>query len=191
MNQVNQWKNGLAVSGKIGVPFIFSGGIIWLGITIIFLLPLDLYTKNILMLSITGFMFPLSILVSRVFKSEWKNKNNPFASLGFIFNIAQLMYFPIVFWAIANSPSFVITSFAVITGAHFFPYGWLYNSKSYYFVAPIIAISTTLIGVFVQVEQLWLVPLAMVVFLFSLALLLFLEHQQRMKNHHNTKVLTT
>lgn len=73
MNQVNQWKNELAVNGKSGVPFIFSGGIIWLGITIIFLFPLDLYMKNIFMLGITGLMFPLSILISRVFKAEWKN----------------------------------------------------------------------------------------------------------------------
>lgn len=37
-------------------------------------------------------------------------------------------------------------AFAIITGAHFFPYAWFYNTRSYAILAGIISLGAALIG---------------------------------------------
>jgi hypothetical protein len=74
-----------------------SAVIIWSIITILFILPIELNQKNIFMLFATGLMFPLSVGISTLIKADWKSKDNPLGDLGLYLNLAQLIYFPILF----------------------------------------------------------------------------------------------
>lgn len=71
------------------------------------------------MLISSGIIFPLSIGMSTLIKSDWQLENNPIGNLGLIFNFAQLIYFPILFFGMVTSPENAILFFAIITGAHF------------------------------------------------------------------------
>ena len=133
-------RNELSVRGKNGVGFLLSATVVWSIITIIFLQSIEIHQKNIYMLYSTGLMFPLSVGMSTLIKADWKLKNNPLGNLGLFLNLAQIIYFPILIWGIIKSPNDAIMFFAIITGAHFFPYGWFYNAKAYYVMAPMISV---------------------------------------------------
>ena len=111
----------VSIKGKNGLGFLTSGAIIWLIITIIFFLPINIYEKSIYMLFPTGLMFPLSIVISYIIKADWKLEGNALGPLGLYLNIAQLIYFPILIWAIGKNPEEAVIFFAIITVAHFFP----------------------------------------------------------------------
>ncbi|WP_298785556.1 DUF7010 family protein [uncultured Marinococcus sp.] len=117
--EIHAWRRELSVKGKNGIAFLMAAVLIWVLITGVFLLSLDLYTQNILMLCSSGLMLPLAILFSRLLRVEWKFDDNPLGSLGLSLNLTQLAYFPLLLWAIAASPVDAVLFFAVITGAHF------------------------------------------------------------------------
>ncbi|WP_077310102.1 DUF7010 family protein [Terribacillus halophilus] len=177
--EITRIRNELSVKSKNGIGFLLSAVVIWSIITILFMLPLELNQKNIFMLFATGLMFPLSVGISNLIKADWKSKDNPLGDLGLYLNLAQLIYFPILFWGIIESPSNAIMLFAIITGAHFFPYGWFYNAKSFYAMAPIISVIIMLLGLFLDVKILWLEPLAMVVLLLFLILMVHLDYKKK------------
>lgn len=184
MVEVHAWRKELSVKGKNGIAFLMAAVLIWGLITAVFLLSLDLYTQNILMLCSSGLMLPLAILFSRLLRAEWKFDDNPLSSLGLSLNLAQLAYFPLLLWAIAASPVDAVLFFAVITGAHFFPYGWFYSSLPYYVMAPVIAVSVTVLAAVQKGSSQWLVPAAMVVLL--IVLILWLEWDYRQKTAART-----
>lgn len=182
--EVHAWRKELSVKGKNGIAFLMAAVLIWGLITGVFLLSLDLYTQNILMLCSSGLMLPLAILFSRLLRAEWKFDDNPLSSLGLSLNLAQLAYFPLLLWAIAASPVDAVLFFAVITGAHFFPYGWFYSSLPYYVMAPVIAVSVTVLAAVQKGSSQWLVPAAMVVLL--IVLIVWLEWDYRQKTAART-----
>ncbi len=159
--------------------FITSAFIIWSIITIIFLQSTGTYQKNIYMLFSTGLMFPFSVSVSTLIKADWKFENNPLGSLGLYLNIAQLIYFPILFWGIIKSPNDAVMLFAIITGAHLFPFGWLYNSKPYYIMAPVISVTVMFLGLYLNGENLWLIPFSLAILLLILIYLLHLDYKRK------------
>ena len=179
--ELNEVRDELSVRGKNGIGFLFSAIVIWSIITIIFLQSIDMYQKNIYMLFSTGLMFPLSVGISTIIKADWKLKNNPLGNLGLYLNLAQIIYFPILFWGIIKSPNDVIVFFAIITGAHFFPYGWFYNAKAFYVMAPMISVVVMFLGLYVNEENLWLVPFSMVILLLLLILWLHLDYKRKIK----------
>nr|WP_143745439.1 hypothetical protein [Marinococcus halophilus] len=68
--EVCAWRNELSVKGKNGIAFLMAAVLVWGLITLVFLLSLDLYTKNIFMLCSSGLMLPLAILFSRLLRAE-------------------------------------------------------------------------------------------------------------------------
>lgn len=172
-------KNELAIKSKNGTSFLLSGTIIWVIITIVFFQTFDINTKNIVALYSTGLMFPLSVLLSIIMKVDWKAKGNPLGNLGLILNVAQLIYFPLIFWAFISNPNEVVVVFAIITAAHFFPYGWLYNTKVFYFLSPIMVLAVFFVGLTLKGEHLWAIPLTMVISLVSINLLLLLDYKKK------------
>lgn len=125
-------------------------------------------------------MFPLSVSISTLIKADWKLENNPLGNLGFYLNMAQIIYFPILFWGIIKSPADAILFFSMITGAHFFPYGWFYHAKAYYIIAPVISVVVMLLGLYINGDHLWLIPLFMVVILTLLTYWLYLDYKKKM-----------
>ncbi|KAB8137813.1 hypothetical protein F9U64_07705 [Gracilibacillus oryzae] len=177
--ELNKIRNELSVKGKNGMGFLLSAVVIWSIITIIFLQSLDIQQKNIFMLFSTGLMFPLSVAMSTLLKVEWKFTDIPLAKIGLYLNLAQIIYFPILIWAIIKSPNDAIMIFAIIIGAHFFPYGWLYNTKSYYVMAPVISVLILGLGLFLDGENLWLIPLSMAILLLILFILNYIDYKKK------------
>lgn len=60
-------------------------------------------------------------------------------------------------------------TYAIITGAHLFPYAWFYDEIGYAVCAVIISIGTLLISLNTEVEKMWTVPLFTSTLLFLLA----------------------
>jgi hypothetical protein len=172
-------RKDLSMRGKNGIGFLLAGMTVWLVVAAIFFMPLELRQQNILMLFATGLMFPLSILFTKLIRAEWKFEDSAIADLGIYLNIAQLMYFPIIFFAIANSPEQAVIFFAVITGAHFFPYGWYHDVKAYYIMSPIISVLVIALGWSIASDNLWLIPSAMVISLLVLVLFLSNDYQRK------------
>ena len=179
--KLNEVRNELSVRGKNGIGFLFSAIVIWSIITIIFLQPIEIYQKNTYMLYSTGLMFPLSVGISTLIKADWKLKNNPLGNLGLYLNLAQLIYFPILFWAMIKSPNDAIIFVAIITGAHFFPYGWFYNAKPFYVMAPVISVSIMFLGLYLNGDNLWLIPISITTFLVFLIFWLYLDYKRKIK----------
>ncbi|MDE5416141.1 DUF7010 family protein [Alkalihalobacterium chitinilyticum] len=177
--EITRVRNELSVKGKNGVGFLLSAVVIWSMITIIFLQPIETHQKNIYMLFSTGLMFPLSVGISSLIHADWRLKNNPLGDLGLYLNLAQVIYFPILFWGIITSPSDAILFFAIITGAHFFPYGWFYNAKPFYVMAPIISLVIFFLGLYLKGEDLWLIPLSMIILILLLILWLIIDYKRK------------
>ncbi|ARJ37444.1 hypothetical protein CSV71_09770 [Sporosarcina sp. P21c] len=178
---IYEMKNDLSIKGRNGISFILSASVIWLIITIIFMQSLEITQKNIGMLFSTGLMFPLSVGISYILKADWKFKNNALGSLGLYLNLAQILYFPILFWSMLKSPQDAIMIFAIITGAHFFTYGWFYNAKPYYISAPMIAIGIMFLGLYTTADNLWMIPLSMVSVLLLLSFALHMDYRKVVK----------
>ncbi len=176
-------KQDASVKGKNGIAFIIAATIIWSAITIVYLLALPLETKNVILLFLPACLFPLALAVSALIKADWKLADNPLGMLGLFLNLAQLIYFPMIIWAFIQSPEQMVVFFAIITGAHFFPYGWFYEAKPYYIFAPIISVSIMVAGWTIQVNHLWIISLMMVIFLSILALLLYGDYQRKVKSN--------
>lgn len=179
--EINAIRNELSVNAKNGIGFLSSAWIIWSIITIIFLQPIEIYQKNVYMLFSTGLMFPLSIGISALVGADWKLKHNPLGDLGLYLNLAQIVYFPILFWGMIKSPTEAIIFFSIITGAHFFPYGWFYRAKPYYIMAPVISITIMVLGLYLGEEVLWPIPLSMVILLSVLILWATIDFKKKAK----------
>ncbi|MFD2044798.1 DUF7010 family protein [Ornithinibacillus salinisoli] len=179
--ELNKVRDDLSIRGKNGVGFLLSAIVIWSMITIVFLQAIELQQKNIYMLVSTGLMFPLSVGISTLVKADWKLENNLLGNLGLYLNLAQIIYFPILFWGIIKSPNDAIIFFAIITGAHFFPYGWFYNAKAYNVMAPISAVVIMLLGLYLNGENLWLIPFSFTILLLFLIFWLHLDYKKKIK----------
>lgn len=159
-----------------------SGTIVWGIIFVIFLMPIEIKTKNILTFYCTGVMFPLAILMSKIIKAEWKLNENPLGMLGLYLNLAQFMYFPILFYCFTKSPEQMIIFFAVITGAHIFPYGWFYNTKSFMIMAPVMSILVAIIGYVSTVDNNWTIPLVLMILLVILDIWLYSDYNKKFRS---------
>lgn len=175
-------KNELAIQSKNGISFLSSAVVIWTIITVIFSLPLEMGQKNVFMLFSSGIMLPCAIALSKLYKVDWKSEGLPLSDLGLGLNLAQLMYFPILFLVFAHSPSDMVAVFAIITAAHLYPYGWLYQAKAYYIFAPVISVLVMILG-FTAGEKLWMIPLLMAVTLVLLNISLFADYKKKLSAH--------
>lgn len=182
---INLLRNELSVRGKNGLPFLLSAAFVWVIFLIIFSLEVSIETKNLFSFFATGIMFPLAIVISTLVRADWKMNNHPLGLLGLYINLAQLMYFPILFWAFAKNPDEMIVFFAIITGAHLFPYGWYYNTKAFYVMAPVISVLVTVIGWGLTPNQLWYIPLTMIISLIILNIWLYMDYRMKASTEHS------
>ncbi|MDL2327390.1 hypothetical protein LJC64_01850 [Ruminococcaceae bacterium OttesenSCG-928-A11] len=111
------------------------------------LMDMPILTKNLITFCCTAPLLPLAYMVSRVLKIDFEGKGNPLTKLGILFSLNQMLYLLIAMWVYPTVPEKMVMVIAMIFGAHLLPYGWLYQSKSYYVVAvavPFIALGVGL-----------------------------------------------
>ncbi len=144
---------------KCGVDFIFTASILWLAITYIWTMNYTAYDTSIFTFVISAFLMPLAFAFSKLFKTNWKVKDNPLQSLGLWLNFAQLIYFPILFFILIKDANYFVLGYAIITGAHLFPYAWLYDEKIYAVIAPLISVASLVLTIIFGIEKIWIIPL--------------------------------
>ena len=166
---------------KNGVNFLVAASVCWLLIAIVWLLDFPVKEKAIFTFFCTGPMMPLAVLFSNVFKTSWKIENNPLNSLGLWLNIAQLFYFPFVFIYLSKEPENMVMALAIITGAHFFPYAWFYNTKSFAVMAGVISIGTTVVSVLLEHNTSFFIALFLCISLVFLAAWAYFDYKREMK----------
>lgn len=167
-----------AVKQKKGLPFIMVSAVLWFIMLIAFLTNLNLATKNIIAMCCSALLMPVGMLFGKILKVDMFCKDNPFSSLSVVAALNQLMYLPIVLWTMYAVPDKMIMVYAIVVGAHFLPYYWIYFSPTYFYASIIIPIVSLIFGIyFSQV----IVCVAFIAFDILICILLCLENKQAQK----------
>lgn len=184
-NDLDKLKIELAISVKSGLAFIISASIIWSIISFIWTLSYSSYNKSVFTFIVGGLMLPMAFLMTKIIKASWGLENNPLQPLGLILNFAQLFYFPILIFSLIKTPDYFIMVYAIITGAHFFPYAWLYKTNVFAIIGAIISLGAMIIGLMVSKENLFLIPLFVTFSLVIMSILLGISHKNRLAEQVN------
>ena len=171
-SNLDQLRNEVSIKAKNGIDFIAAATVLWGIISLIWFLDVSSYTKSIGTFMVSGVMLPFAFALSKVFKTQWKIKDNALQPLGLWLNLAQLFYFPFLIFVLLKMPDYFIMTYAIITGAHFFPYGWFYKEMAYVIVGGIISIGSLIIGLSVAPKMMHIIPLFTMGALFVLGILL-------------------
>lgn len=171
----------LSVKAKNGIDFIYSASIVWCLIAAIWTLNSSAYNKSVLTFIVGSLLLPLALLASKILKTNWKDKENPLQPLGLWFNFAQLFYFPFLIFALIKMPEYFIMVYAIITGAHFFPYAWFYKTNLYAAFAGIIAIGSLILGLILTPQNMYLLPALTSITLLVLAITLTFDYKKKRK----------
>ena len=181
--KLQQLKLELAVKSKKGADFILAASIIWFGIAIIWSLSSPAYQKSVVTFIVGSALLPLAFILSKILKTNWKVKNNPLQPLGLWFNFAQLFYFPFLIFILLKSPDYFVMTYAIITGAHLFPYAWLYDEIMYAVTAGVISVITLILALNMPLSLMYFVPLSTALVLLFLFLWLIASlTKQKWKN---------
>lgn len=172
---LNELKIEYAVKQKKGLPFIMASAVLWTIMLITFLTDLDIAIKNIIAMCCSALLMPVGMIFGKIINVNIFSKENPLGSLSIVAALNQLLYLPIVLWAMYAVPDKMLMVYAIVVGAHFLTYYWIYFSPTYFYASIIIPIVSLIFGLyFSQV----IVCLAFVVFDILICLLLCLENKQ-------------
>lgn len=171
----------LSIKAKNGIDFILAATIIWCLIAIIWMLPFSAYDRSVFTFIIGSFLLPLALGLSKLLKTSWKIPENPLQPLGLWLNFAQLFYFPFLIFVLLKHPNYFLMTYAIITGAHFFPYAWYYNNKAYALMAGIISVGNLLLAMRLPTPDFYLAGFFMAICLLILALWNFIIYHQHRK----------
>ena len=145
---LKELKQDCARKQKKGLPFIMASVLIWTAILCVHLANIPIQAKNMLTFCCTGPLLPLAFGISKLIGVDFQGKDNPLTKLGMIFTLNQILYLLIAMWVYAAVPEKMLMVFSMIFGAHFLPYGWLYDSKSYYVLSVAIPFISLGVGLF-------------------------------------------
>ena len=175
---LNRLKIEYAVSQKKGLAFIMASAVVWTAMLIVFLTNLDIAVKNIIAMCCSALFMPVGMLFGKVIKVNIISKENPLSSLALVAALNQILYLTIALWAMFAVPDKMIRVQAIVIGAHFLPYYWIYFSPTYFYASIIIPVVSLIFGLnFSQA----IVCLAFVVLDIIICILLCLENKQANK----------
>lgn len=143
---LQELKKDNAIKAKKGLPFMLASVIIWIAVLCVHLSPLPILTKNMLTFCCSAPLVPMAYLISKFIGVDFQNKENPLTKLGILLALNQMLYILIAMWVYGAVPEKMLMVYAMIFGAHLLPYGWLYQSRTYYFFSILIPIVVLLVG---------------------------------------------
>lgn len=143
---LEELRNDIIIRQKKGLPFIITSVIIWTLITVVSALNMDIFTKNILVFCCSCPLVPIAWIIGKKMDVDIFDKENPLGELGFLFTMNQMIYLLIVIWIFNAMPEKMVMVYAMVFGAHLFPYAWLYKSKAYITFAVCIPFITLILG---------------------------------------------
>lgn len=146
LSALQQLRKDVAKKQKKGLHFIAASVFIWIAILCIQASSMPVTTKNLYTFFCSAPLVPLAYFISKLIRVEFQDKNNPLSNLGFLFTMNQVLYILISMWVYAAVPDKFLMVYAMIFGAHLLPYGWLYQSVTYYVISVIISIAVLILG---------------------------------------------
>lgn len=129
-----------------GINAIITGIGLWTVFAILGMLIPNEFVLGLCYLFGSGLLFPLSLVVAKAMKLDTYAKGNGLGPLAGIIGAVQILYIPLMVGAIILLPATVPWFLAVLVGAHFLPYAWLFSSRAYVFASVSIPIISGLIG---------------------------------------------
>lgn len=181
--QLNELRDELAIKAKNGLDFTCAASLIWLAISFVWTLNITPYNQSILTFCVGAPLLPVAFVLSKVFKTTWTIRTNPLQPLGLWLNFAQLFYFPLLFFVLGKMSLYFAMTYAIITGAHFFPYSWFYRNTLYAVFAGVISIGSLFLALSLPNKQMYFVPLFVGASLAVLTILLHLNYQKRQQSN--------
>lgn len=186
--ELDNLRNQLSVESKNGIDFTISATVIWAVIAFIWTTNVESYNKSVLTFMAGGPLLPLAFLLSKLLKTKWKIDGNPLQPLGLWLNFAQLFYFPFLIFILIRQPDYFIMTYAIITGAHFFPYSWFYNTKWYAIFAGIISIGSLIIAMNLSTGRQFYIGIWTSTCLLILTILLSMDTNNKKQTASKTRV---
>jgi lysylphosphatidylglycerol synthetase-like protein (DUF2156 family) len=182
--EFNKLKLEIQLKAKNGIDFILAASIVWFGIFLIWKFAQNTsYEKSVFTFIFGATLMPLALGFSKILKTEWKIKDNPIQPLGLWLNFAQLVYFPFLIFVLLRFPDYFIMAYAIITGAHLFPYTWFYDEMGYAVAAVIISFGTMLIALFNESIYIFYIPLFTASILLILGIWIVIRYQRLVKQN--------
>lgn len=181
VSSLDKLRHQLSVESKNGIDFTLAGTVIWAIVAFIWTIDTEPYNKSIFVFIAGGPLLPLAFLLSKIVKSNWKIKDNPLQPLGLWLNLAQLFYFPVLIFILIKYPDYFLMTYAIITGAHFFPYAWFYKTIWYAIFAGLVSIGSLLLTLLLKTEQHFYVGVWTSICLLVLSLLLTADYKKKEK----------
>jgi hypothetical protein len=172
-----QLKSEHIVSTQRGYPILVVGAVYFLTLAI---LPAFMPRRTVQLIWVLGLciVFPGGLLLARLLGIYLISKENPLGTLGGLIAATQVFYLPVFIAVYQFKPSILPLTVGLLGGAHFLPYGWLYNSRGYFFVALATGLSTLILGGPFMSSALTLVPLA-IALTYALGTLWILRENQQ------------
>ena len=171
----------LSVKAKNGIDFTLGASIIWFIVAYIWTLKFNSYDKSIFVFIVGAPLLPLAFVLSKIFKTNWKLADNPLQPLGLWLNFAQLIYFPFLIFTMIKMPDYFIMTYAIITGAHFFPYAWFYKTKWYAIFGGLISLGVLVAALNLTNDKMYFVAIITGSLILLLTLFLYFDVLKKMK----------
>lgn len=147
-------QNDLIIKTKRGLPMIIVGMFFWLIVGLLSFFEMHIKMHGLLLFIGISIIFPLGILLSKMMKIDMVAKDNSLSALSGMLGAMQLFFTPILMVIFVDEPQMLPFFVGILTGAHFFPFAWVYKSKAFIFQTVAIISIATIFG-FVLTEYLF------------------------------------
>lgn len=155
-----------------GLNNIIAGILLWSLFAILGIVLADWPQKALIYLFGAGMLFPLGLASGAALKFDVFAKGNPPGLLAGLIGGLQILFIPLMLGAYFTTPQMAPWYLAVLVGAHFLPFSWLYEGQAYRFAAVATSIGAGLSGWLLPNNTFVVTPLIVVVILVATAVLL-------------------
>jgi hypothetical protein len=127
-------RDRLALLTRKGIGMPAAGMLYWLAVALL-LRQFPQRTALVFSFALTGVVFPVGALLTRLVGGDLFAKSATLTPLGLMLAAVQLFYWPVVILVFRVAPEWTPFTLAVLFGSHFLPYAWMYRSAAYGFLA--------------------------------------------------------
>lgn len=120
----------LAQATRKGIGMPLAGLLYWLAVAFL-VRALPERTALVFSFALTGMVFPVGALLTRLSGGDLFAKSPTLTALGLYLAAVQLFYWPVIVVIFLNAPTWTPFAMAILFGSHFLPYAWLYQSRAY------------------------------------------------------------
>ena len=147
---IEESKRDLARRTRRGISNILAGVLLWTLFAVLGILLPPSPEKALIYLFGAGLLLPMGLGLGALLRFDMFAKGNPLTQLAGLLGGLQILFIPLMIGAYYASPQMVPWYLAVLVGAHFLPFSWLYESRGYWFAAVATSVGGGLSG--------WLFP---------------------------------